>query len=440
MSDEHVRTEEDIQAFTEMYLGASPFTEDAPVAPQGRKADYLLGVCYQGPWVDPADGFNEHVRRSAMALHGAGVPTHLRERSPALHAEVLDQYPDAIRQISATTCSKYSAIVNQAILSDEYVSTLVSLASHRYLSIADVEVVNRFRAVYTVLERDRVSSTIARCLNAVGQVWVACSSSRRALEASGVAPEKIRIVPMPFEPSDPLLALRGRARRPGPPRFYHIGKWEPRKAQDKILEAFMLAFRPGEATLCIKSSGYTPNGTHDYPDGPAHCIDLLLRRAEVQRMGWTAETAGRWIDLLRSWLSPEQMQKVHALGDIYVSLARGEGVDMPLFDAVLAGNRVVHTATGVAEDCLPGIMVPTSGSVPCHPIYRWEPDAKYLDFAMEAAITAFRDAAAAVRLHGFADPIDVSRYSSKLVGKLMRANLEEMCAAHGADLMEKESS
>lgn len=408
------------------YKHHSDFLDDErPAFKEGEKAQHELGVLYQGPWERGGDGFSEHVRRCALALASTGCPVHLRSLRPTTQGALPDIDDDIRNQVGAladANLGRYSAQVQQIVLTKDLIQNLVR---HPRLSDAENKVINHYRVISTVLERDRVGKAIASALKRVRQVWVACRENIDTFEASGIPRDRLRFVPLPYFDNDPLLTLRGRVRRPGVPRFYHIGKWEPRKAQDQIILAFMLAFKAGQAHLVMKiSSLVTPPG--DYPPDPQTAIFVALENDSVKANGWTAKNWKSSIEIISSRLSTEAIRALHRFGDVYVTLSRGEGFDMPAFDARLAGNLLVYTPSGGPQDFASekDVMVPKSGLVTCHPMYGWEGDACYLDFDVRTAAEAMVKATEAS-----VDPVrlDVPEdYRAENVGRSMLANLGEV--------------
>lgn len=411
------------------YRGGSPFGDnETPPFKEGSPSTHDLGVLYQAPWEQVADGFNEHARRCARALALTGCPVHLRSFRGSVNVD--PELRVSLAPLLDASIARYSVQIQQFIFTETIAQTM---GMHRFLSEAELAVINQYRVLYSVWERDRVSPQIVTLLNRMGQVWVACWRNVDMLERCGVDRAKIKVVPVPYFDDDPLLKLRGRTRAPGPPHFYHIGKWEPRKAQDKILEAFMRAFRPGEATFVLKTSSKSPT-LDGYPAGPKEAIQALLTTSAVQQNGWTLGNVLRSIFLVQKNLTDEQMTKLHAMGDIYVTLSRGEGFDMPAFDAKLAGNAMVFTPSGGSWDFAASddYLVPERGSVPCHPFYGWEKDARYLYFDIDSAVAAMQQAARDVKpvRPYVGEPVSAG-YRAEIVGENMLRNLWEVVGETG---------
>jgi hypothetical protein len=394
-------------------------------------AEHEHGVAYICPWEDPYAGFPEHSRRCARALDDAGMHVHMRSIDPSIqwhmHFEVggadkvalREQYDDLLtKSIKNYLVEIYQVVPDDAILQ--------RLTTHRWLDPDQLAVVNSFRIISCVFERDRVSEHAVRALNRVAQVWVANDKDRLMLHEHGV--ERVEVVPIPYFPSDPMVALRGVPRQPGPVRFYHIGKWEHRKAHHEMLGAFMMAFKPGEAKLYFKTSTKAPD-FGDYPSSPEESVHRWMENDQVRRNGWTVEIANKNIHLIKRRIPPSQITQLHKLGDVYLSLSRGEGFDMPAYDAKLAGNLMVWTPSGGPQMFASArdYHVPFSGKVRCHPFYKWG-DARYGDWEYGDAVLAMRMARQGV-LNGWnklADEDALALLSAEAVGQKMRSLIQEV--------------
>lgn len=405
------------------FQGGSPTGKDEdPPFKDGQPSEHALGVLYQGPWADEADGFNEHTRRCARALALTGCPVHLRSFGAQFLGGAPKEHPKELAKLLDASISKYSTMIHQMLPRS---SSLQNLTTHRFYTMEQMAWINKFRVISTVFEKDRVSDDVVTALNRVGQTWVACSLNAERLSEQGV--NNVRVVPVPHFKDDPLLALRGRIRRPVPVRYYHIGKWEPRKSQDQILTAFMRAFKPGQAQLVLKC-WVLKKDVEGYPKSPEHHIaDLLKSDATIQKNGWSKDNIEKQIEIVSVRLSSESMVALHKFGDVYVTISRGEGFDMPAYDAKLAGNLMVYTPSGGPQDFASDvdILVPASWIKPCHKFYGWEPDACYLDYDLDEVVQAMRVAHNRV-LAGVCADKDMSTFAAEKVGRKMLANLEDL--------------
>lgn len=415
---------------------------------QGLPSAHKRGVLYLGPWEHPADGFQEHVRRSARALHGAGVPVHLRSLLPTIRTTAEDSEEELVEKsvfdLIHASVGTYSATVHQVVPNSgllERLTTPTALGAQVFTP-EQWEIQNRLRVLYVVYEYTPISEKDLSALRKVGQVWTACERDADALVRGGVEAGRVRVIPVCFQPNDPLLSLRkikNDVKEEGVPRFYHIGKWEPRKAADRILGAFMRAFKPGAAKLYIKTN--LARVTFDgFPHTPEDAVKARLRDPVVKYNGWTEENWSESITIQTGWMPASEIVKIHAWGDAYVSLSRGEGFDMPAFDAKLIGNLLVYTPSGGPQDFADDsdVRVEPSGEMTCHAVYHWGPDAKYLDYKMNTATEAMTAAYAKVmerREKSYsAPPLEQTKlieFSEERVGQKMRKALQDLVGPEG---------
>jgi glycosyltransferase involved in cell wall biosynthesis/SAM-dependent methyltransferase len=129
-------------------------------------------------------------------------------------------------------------------------------------------------------------------------------------------------------PGDGLAYLTRRGILPDDFVFYACFEWQDRKNPDGLIEAFVRAFPGnGEEVLLIKSN-----------PGAVETAQRVLRETRG-RLG----AEGRVLLCCESW-SDAEIAALHARGDCYVSLHKGEGWGYPLFEAAAAGKPVVATA------------------------------------------------------------------------------------------------
>lgn len=415
---------------TELADQLAPFLQvggNQEASRDGRAADLDRAVVIKGPWETLADGFCEHTRRNARALDLAGVPVSLRSVAPKIRIAIGEELriDEEYKDLLTRTVASVEAQIIQVVPIDGSLSTYTT---HRYYPLDALKAINARLVLYCVWERFKgLQSDDLAALKAVGQVWVACNASADFLKSEGVPAEKVRVFPCPYLPSDPLLGLQGRARRAGRPSFYHIGKWEPRKEQRNVLLGFLLAFRPGDAMLLMKTSERAPF-FDGYPTSVAVALRESLADARVKSNGWSEETVGKDVFCVTSRLSQQQMTLLHKSSDCYVSLSRGEGFDMPAFDAKLAGNLMLYTPSGGPQDFAhpEDVRVEPTGLTDCHPFYKWTKGSQYLDYDIEAVVAGYRTAAQKVR-DGVKSIRDLSDFSAVEVGKRMAASLAEIC-------------
>ena len=106
-----------------------------------------------------------------------------------------------------------------------------------------------------------------------------------------------------------------------PYTFYHIGNvTDPRKNFNKIIETFVRMNKP-DTRLLIKATCKQP-------------IQIKIPNVEV----------------INGLIPDEEMEKIHALGDCYVSFSSSEGIGMGAVEAALRNKPVIITDYGGAPE------------------------------------------------------------------------------------------
>jgi glycosyltransferase involved in cell wall biosynthesis len=172
-------------------------------------------------------------------------------------------------------------------------------------------------------EWDRYPSAWVRILNQFQQVWAPSCHVFETLTASGVT-TPLRLIPPPVAAISPKPKTSWEANRPF--RFLSIGQPHFRKGFHLLIEGFLKAFpEPGEATLTIKCP--------EIPGWSLPCPHVIVDAGEVPRA-----------DLLA----------MYAHYDAYASASLGEGLGLPVAEAVMASLPVVANRWGGHRDLLAG--------------------------------------------------------------------------------------
>ncbi len=162
--------------------------------------------------------------------------------------------------------------------------------------------------------------------------------------------------------------------------FYLIATWTMRKAVPDAVRAFLNAFTAADdVALVLKTSEQDRVALRSGGTGP-HAGMSWFSLARLLA-GYPAPPP---IRLITGDVGPEEIAQLHARGDCFVSLSRGEGWNLGAFDAGAAGNPVVVTGWGGHLDYLPAgypycvryDLVPTTEDAPddwfeAEPGQRW---------------------------------------------------------------------
>lgn len=257
---------------------------------------------------------------------------------------------------------------------------------------------------YTMFEASGIPPLWAAAADFCDLVVVPTRAARDAWTASGVPAERVRVSPLAVDaeffsaPSEPL-ALQlpdGRPLSSLATRFLHVGEVRPRKNQVELVRAWLEATsRDDDAVLVLKC--------------PAVKRMALQLRADLEAL---QRDVGRGLDeaapllVLPALLSDEQMRALYAAATHYVSVSRGEGWDLVMMEAAVAGLRLIapaHTAYldylehGDAE-FIPSALVPArfdgfigpEDSVFFEGLSWWEPDREATAEILRGAIDGTR--------------------------------------------------
>lgn len=394
-----------------------PVVAPAAKAVVSDKIDYVRGsTIFSAIWEHRGIGLSIAWRRQARALSEAGVNVALVSSAPGTtpseHArlEVLKLLQPVHKPVVFLGAFPTNS------------DTVVRNSVEKILQKAQAAGIPENRvALINMIERDRIGPLSVSAINRAAQVWLPNEANIAALARSGVERAKLRKVYVPFFDDNPILKLVGRRREPGRTRFYHVGTLGNRKHQTKMLRAFFRAFRPGEAHITIKTSFVEPGSPN-----PLRALREALADEHALRQGWSEDSALSDVALIHAVWTEDQVIDLHRRSDVYVSLSHGEGWDMPAYDALLAGNRMVYTASGGPQEFAAegDLLVDTIATPRCSSEYRWEPDARWIDYDVNTAAEALRTA--------HENPIEKKHrrswdaFTAKSVGGLMREYVEEM--------------
>lgn len=414
---------------------------EKPIVAPGHDAKRPFVVQYQGPWETEFDSVCRAVRRHAVALAGTGCPvllesfTHqVRDRQGGTHTAnlstisegVLNEVGGLYHTEGSVLCPRIKHLVVRDL---DHLLRVISPPS-LFTGFDDVEAAAAMQSAlfkstitYTVWERDRIPSEMARILARCGDNWVPSHANAKALIRSGVPEDKVCVLPHPISENDKHWVMRSRASLPptmkglknASKRFYAISKWEPRKAFDRLMLAFMLAFSPGEdATLVIKTS----KGVWKNYSTPVEILEAALGDERVRRKGWTESTLVEHMRVFADNWSESRIHELHFRSTHYVSCSHAEGFGLGAMEALTAGNHLVFIeGQGGVDDFAPksAQRVP-SFPASCHESYGWK-GAEWREFDVQELADAMARAPAG--LPGERDMADLSAFSMTSVGARM---------------------
>ncbi len=204
---------------------------------------------------------------------------------------------------------------------------------------------DRMLVAHTVWETDRLPHHWVVSLEQADHILVPCTWNKAVFEQRGltagvsifphiaVAPEPIQGPSIQDIPDDHFV-------------FYTIEVWSARKALWNTLTAYLDTFTESDPVMLVLKTS----------DHAMCCRGLFGRfgrtRDAVNRILRRYHRPAR-VKLLTGHLSRQDISRLHARGDCYVSLSRGEGWNLGAFDATAHGKPVIVTGFGGPTDYLP---------------------------------------------------------------------------------------
>ncbi|HEX6834023.1 MAG TPA: glycosyltransferase family 4 protein [Rudaea sp.] len=257
----------------------------------------------------------------------------------------------------------------------------------------------------TAWEPDRIPAHWLPLLQHADRIVVPSTQNRDTFLRSG-AGRPVFAVPhvrrhrwCEFSPSDLAAAREDLGIPPGHRVFYTINAWDPRKAMPDLLTAFANAFGAGDpVTLLVKTRPVGYDGGPLYAERPTRDLATHVLTVLARALG----RALPHVVLHDEEIDADALDLIHALGDVYVSLSRGEGWGLGAFEAATLGKPVIMTGWGGQTDFL-GTGWP--GAVPYQlaPCVLWPPYKPSYFPSQRWAIPHLPSAAALMR-RTFADP------------------------------------
>jgi ADP-heptose:LPS heptosyltransferase/SAM-dependent methyltransferase len=377
-----------------------------PVAPRASQTDSPprrnmhaendLSLVYYG-YVFDASGYGQAARGYIHALERAGVKLSVVDLAARRPRQVRDELVEAR--------------VGRAATADVHLFHGIPPQWARFAGGVDNAI------GMTVWETDAMPAQWQGALGQVREVWLPCDYN---VEVFGKSLDKaIFKLPHPWLPSQ--IGASGAGELPGIGAsdfvFYSIFHWQERKSPRGLIESFLRAF-PAEpdAVLVLKVN--------------AEAARVAARELEELRR----QTASSARVQIHSEAWPEtRIEALHARGDCYVSLHRGEGWCYPLFEAAGRGTPVVATDYSGpleyldrdAHKLVRHNLCPVRQSyIYYHPRMRWaEPDLEHASELMRG-VYQNRDAARAQAAQAASKLRE--DYSLERVGEMARARIEEM--------------
>lgn len=335
----------------------------------------------RGGWAHPAGSFARGSRDYCHALDAADYGVWIDSECPQDSAiyRSSQNLSDEVRAAEkfAKPILKPDVLIVSAFMIDteQYdARKLAKLDGEKY----------RARILQTTFETTRPSQKVLDTMRQWDAVFVPSEWNASCLREAGI--ERVYAIPhVVTEHYKPLFALK-------PPRhpalkFGWVGTWEPRKAGEVAVRAFLKAFEPGEAQLVIKCNTLTQDWAPYMP--PNDMIDALVRHTRARgSFDWSQD-----IIVLPKIMSREQLFKFYEDIDVFVTTSHGEGFCLPGLEAKLAGRRVVATDSGGVREFMTENDILVGGKLGACPwarMYGWPEESLWYHHDVEEVASALR--------------------------------------------------
>lgn len=290
------------------------FCEDELLTLQARRPCNPLGIIWISPIWDPS-GYADESRCFIKGL-AAGSRELMVQEIPwnDMKCELPEQERILLRALSAARRPQFVAAITNCI------PTLAQPDPRASINI-----------LRTTFETDRIPSHWHPCLANFDEIWVISEHNKQTFRRSGIAPEKLRVVPSCIDtslycPVGQSLELPAAVKK----RFIFLSvfDWQLRKGWDVLLRAYCHAFSTDEgAALLLKVSS-----SHGYP------ISTIRQQAEgvLATIGTSLDQRSD-IVLWNEPLAAEEMAALYRSVDAFVLASRGEGWGRPYMEAMASG-------------------------------------------------------------------------------------------------------
>lgn len=303
--------------------------EDAERAAESRSRERRLvigsgnkvNLHFRGVVLGPS-GFAAEGREWLSALQSAGL-------NPSLDAAQLGDQQGALSEAEQQLIQSCAARPKQ--------SGGITI-QHMLVTQFEPDPTASCNALITIFETESLPPKIADSLNRADLILLRTEWNRRSFIRGGVAPEKIVVIPPPFD-ADRFQPMQREVRQPGPFRWLSVFDWSLRKGYDLLLEAFAKNFAAGEAELWIKTNA----------DSGSESRQAICDRIVTEHAG---DRAPR-VHLIDSRLSATELEDLYRQADGFVMASRGEGWGRPVHEAMLMQLPVVVAAATSLNTLVP---------------------------------------------------------------------------------------
>lgn len=305
-------------------------------------------IAISGHYLD-ATGYGETARRYTYALQQAGQDVTIGVPCT-----------DNLGQLDPKQCWRWAHL-------DEFIKGKGQADVHFMVVMAPkmpiiAEMVDAPRVVgFTAWETDKIPDAYVSTAAELDGMVVPCQWNKDVYAAKDVTSEAVLIPAiLPERPEIMPNAAQSMRKSLGISEstyvFYSIGTWQPRKNFEGVVTAYLHGFTGfDDVALLLKIAG----SDADVAKAQA-MVDAMRRAARVPNSPRIVISGGRN-------MTDEALWALHAAGDCYVSMTRGEACGIPMLDAACMGRVVIAPDRGGHTDymgyysrysAMPTVMTP----------------------------------------------------------------------------------
>lgn len=366
--------------------------------------DKPIAIKYSGSWTDYS-GYGEANRNIIYALHKVGV-----ELTTEKVSFVRDQsdYGEAYE-----VCQR---LENKSI---DYKIKIIHLTPDHYLKHLEA---GKYHIGHLFWETDKILDAWVWMCNRLDEIWTGSETAKKALIHSGVR-IPIWVFPQPIIIDKNIYNSFVTPNHKGF-LFYSIFEWTERKNPKALLQAFWQEFTEEDnVSLLLKV----------FRDDFRHQNHKVIKD---QIKKWKEEIILKQFPRVlyhNELFSKQDLYRVHATGDCFVSAHRGEGWGRPQMEAMMLGKPVITTNYGGIHEYLNDTVayLTTYQMQPViaeddRPFYtkdqNWA-EVDILDLRAKMRMV-FEDKEKAKKVGLLASKFIKERFNPELVGNMMKERLE----------------
>ena len=258
--------------------------------------------------------------------------------------------------------------------------------------------------------------------NQVNELWVSWKTHAEMFKEAGVTCP-IQVIPqcmdMDFKPYRSFMIPNFEGFL-----FYSIFQWTERKNPKKLLQTYWRTFE-GKDDVALLLKVYRSN----FSDREQEAIrqDIYQWKREQYQSHYPK------VFLYLGSLTHEEIMRLHATGDCFISLHRGEGWGMPQMEAMASGKPIISTNFGGIHEWLDnqhGWLIPYNltslfgmGHIPWYTSQQQWADPDYQK-AGEAMLEAYSNRQLTQQKGQEAQKFVHSKFNLQAIGRIMKKRLE----------------